>query len=132
MSEKWQVKAYEILNICPCSNILAVFAYDTGPEHPKGTYVLGSEPIHFLAVCKATIKHYEGSKTDINSVRCIAVESSDNQVCGLTLNDGWFEVVNDMCNFAGLCHEGEDIRYATGFLESKYRSGLLAESRAPR
>ncbi len=84
----YEHEEYKILNLTPAKNLHAVFADET----EDGTYKFVSWPIFFVAVCQYTID------TDIS-----------NEIYGVILSEGNFEIVNEHPNFVGLMHEDDPI-----------------------
>jgi hypothetical protein len=113
----------QILQISPVTGYFAVFAYDA---EEKGKYKLEADRIDALGVAEVNIFHYrrEGEGWIVTRE-----EKASNEVVGLALYGGCFEIVNSACNFAGLLREGEDIRHAIDCLEFKYLDNLTEEFR---
>lgn len=120
--KRWEYELFEILQVSPCTGLLAVYAVEDGED--SKTYKLESYPVHFIAVARVTTRFCEvpdhpdsegelGRKYQDDDVR--------NEVVGLDLSHGSFEACNESANFAGYCMEGDDITEATDYLvRSKY------------
>jgi len=114
----WQVKDYTIRQIMPATGFVAVFAMDS---ETSDKCWLESVPIDLLAVVDVVEKTLEGK---IGAVGREVGREEYTDVVGLELDDGFFQVVNDASNFAGLQRVGEDINDAIGSLHVEYRRKL--------
>lgn len=101
---------YKILQVVPVHDMLAVFADEDGS--------LYTCPIYFLALaevtpCKTTY-HDDVSKGSWH----IQEEHGEiyQDVVGLDLAGGQFDICNDLENFAGLCRVGDDPDDAIAYL----------------
>lgn len=120
--KEWSCEVFEILNVTPVENMLAVYAQPHPTEH--GKHHLVPEPIYFIGVAKVETKFYE-MQPGCNS-QCVDRCDSGTRVVGLVLAEGYFDVCNEAGNFAGLMREGDNILDANGFLdESKYPLGSV-------
>ncbi len=119
---RWQYDSYEVLNITPCTGYLAVWAVDC--EDGSGECEMWSHPVDALSVARVTTTFLErpfgSSKVGVE----YAQREVRNKIVGLELLDGWFDVVQDADNFAGLCREGDDIQQMDGCLKPKYHERL--------
>jgi hypothetical protein len=113
-----QTVQYEVRQIVLTDDYMAVYAEC---EHADGTVTLHARPVQALGVADEITRRFE----DLREVG--RPEVHPGQVVGLELAEGWFEVVNEYANFAGLCRKGGDIYKATGCL----RGELLSRLRRP-
>jgi len=102
----------------PATGFVAVFAMDS---ETSDKCWLESVPIDLLAVVDVVEKTLEGK---IGAVGREVGREEYTDVVGLELDDGFFQVVNDASNFAGLQRVGEDINDAIGSLHVEYRRKL--------
>lgn len=118
---RWEVTSHTLRQIVLTDDYLAVFTQD----EPDGSLSLHAEPVQALAVARAvttTYEHREGERRPDELWKEHATE-----VVGLELTKGYWQVVNEMCNFAGLCRKGEDIYRVTGCV----RAGDLSRIKRP-
>ena len=126
----WQVTSYEIISVSPCTDMFAVYALES--ESEPGQHVLTSEPIYFIGVARVeevTLRKLESASPGTPGEPC-GEKHVRNEIVGLELSDGSFEIWNQCGNFAGLCRAGDDIRRATGCLDH-HQYPLAAESEIP-
>jgi hypothetical protein len=115
-SVRWEYDEYKILQLIQCAGVQAVYAQDD--EDNPGKYKLEGYPIRFLAVAKKTTRFFEKPKDLPLTIRAREYRDAevDNVIVGVELAGGYFVVCNDASNFAGYCHEGDDITNATAYL----------------
>jgi hypothetical protein len=93
-------------------------------DNDDGTCSLVAEPLHMLAVVNRITRRRLANGTVSFDPKDREVES---MVVGLELLEGYFSVVNESSNLAGLSRKGDDIPRATGFLRRDYRERLRQE-----
>jgi hypothetical protein len=112
---KSQTVRYEVRQIVLTDDYQAVYA---DCEQADGSVTLYARPVQALGVADEITRRFE----DMRAVG--RPEVHPGQVVGLVLAEGWFEVVNEYANFAGLCRKGGDINAATGCLRGELLSRL--------
>lgn len=115
---RWQFDEFQLLQVTPCHKMLAVYAMED--ESQPGKHKLEAYPIHFIAVAKVTTRFLERPKSAPKYTCGMEYQKPDvrNDIVGLDLVDGLFEVCNEASNFAGYCREGDDISLATDYLHA--------------
>jgi hypothetical protein len=98
---------YEVLSLCPANGVMAVFADDV-----EGGYELRADPLTHLAVASCVEKTFEDER--------LVAEVKYNTVVGVDFCEGYMQICNEDCNFAGLLEPGQDIERAIGELRGRY------------
>lgn len=115
-SSKWETKKYKLKSVQLTDKFVAVYA-DLGDD---GLSDLRSTPVHAICVATITEKFWEGNQSSRMSWVLRRQEVSTDLI-GMILSDGWFQIVNEDDNFAGLMEVGGNMHEATGCLKGKYR-----------
>jgi hypothetical protein len=90
-------ETFEILNVCPASNLKAVYAIES--ESQKGRFSLECEDVHFIGTVAVTEKTFlDGNERNT----LLSERNVGNRVLGLSLDDGYFLVCDECRNFLGL------------------------------
>jgi hypothetical protein len=97
---------------------LAVWA----DEAADGSVELNAAPIQALGVARGIRKTYE--QREGQQVPSVVRTDHATDIVGLELKEGYWTVINESENFAGLCRKGEDIYQAIGCLNGDYRGRL--------
>ena len=117
----WEYTDYEILQIVPTNEYRAVYCIEE-----DGKASLQAWAIDALAVAKATtrfMRRPSDAKSFVAGRDCQDPDTR-NEVVGVNLADGFWEVCNQVANFAGLCRVGQDISQCTGELRPEYLDKL--------
>jgi hypothetical protein len=104
---------YKVLSFQLTRDFVAVFA----EEAPDGLVDLEAQSIDAVGVARVTRRMF---LVDESGAEVIGHEREPDvitDVVGLWLADGYFQIVNESSNFAGLARVGDDISQATGCLE---------------
>ncbi len=117
----WESKYYEVRQIVLTDKYQAVYAEREGNEGP---YYLKAYDIPALGVAFVTTKSWKQMKKGVGSPM-LEQERTDWEIVGLALLEGYFDVVNECCNFAGLLAEGQNIRSAIGELNGDLLEQLV-------
>jgi hypothetical protein len=123
----WEAKRYEVRQIVLTDKYQAVYAER---EDNEGSYHLKAYTIHALGVALVTTKHFKRPK-DATGRPTLEDEHSDWEIVGLELLEGYFDVVNECSNFAGLLAEGQDIHSAIGELDYDLCKQLAGSDKEP-
>lgn len=126
----WEYDSYEIRQIVLTTEYQAVYA----EEDKNGDCTLRAYPLDALGVATVSRHFLRRSITDRPAKKYQPGEEYQppditQDIVGLDLADGYFQVVQDANNFAGIARKGEDINQATGYLEYEY-SKLLPKAEA--
>lgn len=109
--QQWDSKTYELLSFQLTSEFVAVFAEMAG----DGLVDLYSHPIQAIGLAKLTTKYY-ARRSGGSAVECRPAQTY-NALVGLQLNDGYWHIVQECENFAGIAGVHADISEATGELD---------------
>lgn len=115
---RWDVTTYSVRQITLTDDYLAVWADDAA----DGSAFLTTTPIQALGVARATRKTFEQREGEPRAT--VVSTERYTEIVGLVLLEGYWDVVNEWCNFAGLCRKGEDIYKATGCLAYEFSRRL--------
>lgn len=96
------VESYEILSVCPATNMKAVYVIPS--ERQEGRFRIVCDDVHFLAVVKVTQRSYDADRNH----SFISEQLIGNSVVGLDLCDGYFSVWDEASNFLGLIRDTDD------------------------
>jgi hypothetical protein len=108
--EKWIAVEYELLSFELTDRFVAVFA-DLAED---GMTDLSDEPLQAIGLAKVTQRTVVGNRSKLEyDVQDVEVW---NELVGLQLQDGFWQIANEYANFAGICEVGGDILNATGSL----------------
>ena len=111
--ERWSYTEYEILSFQLTTEFVAVFAQ----EAEDGLCDLFSYPITAIGLAKATTRFVEGVKgRGSNDYREPEI---NNDLVGLRLEEGFWQIANGDHNFAGLAGVHDDISKAWGSLNMR-------------
>ncbi len=121
-THRWINTDYELLSVIPISGYLAVYAHDVDETNRSGAYTLRGQKIDAIGLAKVVESHCKGRYGRDGLMQVIATKSDEafNDVVGLILAGGMFQIVNDDDNFAGLCREGDDVSLVDGYLSYDY------------
>lgn len=117
---KFTTKDYKLLSVVLTDKVFAVLAQ----EHPEGGHYLERFPLDAIGVASVVESYWEVIRDDNDSHvsdRIIRSDPPYRHIVGLELAEGWFQIINEASNFAGLCKEADDPYECTGELNmSKY------------
>lgn len=115
--ERWEYKQYKLISIQPTSDYFFVYV----GEDDDGEYMTKSK-CDAIGVAEVTWTRRE--RVGEYGYKTIEGPEYFNEVVGLSLSEGDFEIVNEFDNFAGLCKEGDDICRVTFYMNNDYRNRL--------
>jgi hypothetical protein len=112
----FELKNYELLQVFSVSGMLTVFAIED--DENEGKFKLEAEPLSLMALAKVTTRSIRRARDAPEFSPGTDLHSPDvrNEIVGVYLDGGMFEVCNEASNFAGYCKEGDDIATAIGYL----------------
>ncbi len=114
--QRWQAKTYELLSFQLTSEFVAVFAEPAA----DGLVDLYSHPIQAIGLAKITTQFLE-RRHGVQPWEYQPTEVA-TELVGLQLNEGYWHIVQQCDNFAGIAGIYDDINTATGELDcSRYR-----------
>lgn len=107
--ETWEYVNFEILQIMPAKDIFGIFVFEDGS--------LALTKAGAIGLAKATTVKRVGHRDLSCLVARESIANVSNRVVGLDLCSGWFEVMDEASNFAGLCTSADDPWSCLGCLE---------------
>lgn len=116
---RWEQKTYELLSFQLTTEFVAVFAEIAA----DGFTDLFSTPIQALGLARVTTAFFEWSTGPNSRPQQYQAARAENVPVGLRLADGYWEIVQQSDNFAGIAGIYADISTATGELDrGKYKN----------
>lgn len=102
--ETWSYENRNILQIMPAGDVMGIFV------SPDGTLQIEAcAALALVSVVEVTRTAHVGHQNDHGCHFATEEEDTlENDVTGLSLNGGYYEIMDECYNFAGLCRPGDD------------------------
>lgn len=111
--QRWETTKYELLSVQPTDRFVAIYAIVAD----DGLCDLETRPIHAVGIAKVITRYYRGNFTDKVEIREPEISQD---IVGLMLREGYFQIVNEDSNFGGLMGLGGNIYESLGYLKSEF------------